>query len=270
VKPSLGVFFGLDLHTYGFAIAVGYALGVVLAVREARRRRMDGEAMLDLLFWILIAGLAGSRLLFVLVHAGEYVTLCRGSGPRSLGKALTDCAAPLKVWEGGLVFHGGVAGAALAVWRYCRQQRRSFAEVADVLTPPLALGHALGRLGCFFAGCCYGKPWLHGLRFPPGSVASDELAHGGVTVPLHPTQLYESLGELLIFFVLLLARRRLRFHGATALLYAFCYGLLRLAVELFRGDAGRGFIAGSFSTAQGVSLLLIAGAAVVFARRAAV
>src|SRR5205823_18082 len=110
-----------------------------------------------------------------------------------------------------------------------------------LLAPSLALGHVFGRIGCFFAGCCFGKPWAAGVSFPRDSVAFDELlgagqiaAGAGTTPPLHPTQLYEAAGELGIFFLLLWARRRQRFAGATALLYAASYAGLRFVVEIFR------------------------------------
>jgi phosphatidylglycerol:prolipoprotein diacylglycerol transferase len=241
---------GLGLHSYGLAIALGFAVGVVLAVRQARREGLDAGALLDLLFWILVSGILGSRLVFVLVHAGEYARLCAGSGPQPFGRVLSDCAAPLRIWQGGLVFYGGaLAATAVTAW-FARRQRWSFGRVADLLAPSLALGHAFGRLGCFFAGCCFGKPWASGVVFPPGSVAYDDLLTAGriaigarATPPLHPTQLYEAAGELVIFFVLLWARRRKRFAGAVALLYAALYAGLRFVVEVFRGDAGRGFLA---------------------------
>jgi phosphatidylglycerol:prolipoprotein diacylglycerol transferase len=247
VRPTLvtlpiGVH-GLGVHSYGLAIAVGFAIGVVLAAREARRAGLDPAAMLDLLFWILVSGVLGSRLAFVLLHAGDYLQLCRQGG-------LSGCAAPLKLWQGGLVYYGGALAATGAVALFSRRQGWAFGRVADVLAPALALGHAFGRLGCFFAGCCFGKPWAAGVAFPPGSVAFDDLASSGViapdasaTPPLHPTQLYEAAGELLIFFLLLRARRHQRFSGAIALLYAAAYAALRFLVEIFRGDAARGFLA---------------------------
>jgi phosphatidylglycerol:prolipoprotein diacylglycerol transferase len=233
---------GLAVHSYGLAIAVGFAIGVFLAAREARRAGLDAGAMLDLLFWILVSGVLGSRLAFVAIHAGDYWTRCR------LGGA-AECLAPLKLWEGGLVYYGGALAATAAVALFARRKGWRFGTVADVLAPALALGHAVGRLGCFFAGCCFGKPWSHGLRFPPGSVAYDDLTRAGAvaagapaTPLLHPTQLYEAAGELVIFFLLLRARRRQRFAGAIALLYAAAYAGLRFVVELLRGDAARGFL----------------------------
>jgi len=154
--------------------------------------------------------------------------------------------------QGGLVFYGGVAGAALVGWRFARREGWSFAAFGDLFAPALALGHAFGRLGCFAAGCCFGK--IGGGRlavaFPRGSVAFDELAgHGAVppgwdTTPgLHPTQLYEAFGELAIFTALLLLRPRLRRRpGALLLTYLACYATLRFVVEIFRGDVVRGLV----------------------------
>jgi phosphatidylglycerol:prolipoprotein diacylglycerol transferase len=277
VRPTvftLPIGSGVALHSYGLAIALGFAVGVVVAARQARRVGLDGDAFVDLLFWILVTGIVGSRVAFVVLHAGEYVRMCAGlAGERSWGRVAADCAAPLRIWEGGLVFYGGALGAAGAVALFARRHGWSFGKVADALAPALALGHALGRVGCFFAGCCYGRPWAHGLGFPRGSVAFDDLVRAGAvaagadrTPALHPTQLYEAAGELAIFFLLIHARRRQRFHGAIALMYAVLYGTLRFVVEIFRGDAGRGFVAGGLSVAQLVSVVLAVAAVVVFAR----
>jgi phosphatidylglycerol:prolipoprotein diacylglycerol transferase len=259
VRPTLVTIHGLALHSYGLAIAVGFTLGVVVAARQARRVGLDGAAFVDLLFWILVWGIAGSRLAFVLLNAGHYWRLC-ASG--------TDCLAPVKIWQGGLVFHGGALAATGAVLLFCRRRRWRFGQVADVLAPALALGHAAGRIGCFLAGCCYGKPWAAGVSFPPGSVASDELAPGRLTPPLHPVQLYEALGDLAIFVALVVLRRRRHSEGAIALVYALLYGLLRAGVELFRGDAGRGFVAPGVSVATLVSVALAVTAAALLWRAA--
>jgi phosphatidylglycerol:prolipoprotein diacylglycerol transferase len=129
--------------------------------------------------------------------------------------------------------------------------RRSWplGNVADLLAPSLALGHALGRVGCFLAGCCYGKVSTLGVRFPPASVAYHELAYSGLVAPgapftpaLAPTQLYEAAGEGLIFALLVVLGRRRRFPGSLALVYVMAYALLRATVEVLRGDAGRGFL----------------------------
>jgi phosphatidylglycerol:prolipoprotein diacylglycerol transferase len=243
----------IGVHTYGLAIAAGIAVAIVLAAREARRRGLDVGRVLDFAFWATVAGLLGSRLTYVLVNAGDFARACvRGvDGPRAALDVLADCTRVLYVWEGGLVFYGGVAGAALVAVRFARHERWSAAVLADVFAPGVAVGHALGRLGCFAAGCCFGKAsgaW--GAAFPVGSVAFDELGSLGVlapgasfTPPLHPTQLYEAGGELAIFACLLALRPRLRERpGALALVYATLYAALRFVVELFRGDVARRYV----------------------------
>lgn len=266
---------GIPLHSYGLGVALGFAAGIFVAARLARRQGMDGGAILDLAFWILVSGVLGSRLVFVLLNIGDYWRLCvdGGAGPggasRALGQVLSDCATPLKLWQGGLVYYGGALVAAAATWVFARRQRWPFAQVADVFAPGLALGHVLGRVGCFFAGCCFGKPThsLPGAVFPPGSVAFDDMTRAGslpagatATPALHATQLYEAAGELLIFVLLLRARPHVGFHGGVALLYVACYAVLRFVVELLRGDVTRGFV-GPLSTAQ-VAALAMAPAAI--------
>ena len=242
------------LPSYGVALAVGYLVAVLLTGRVARRHGIPLHRTLDLAFWLLAGGVLGSRLLYVVTNPGQFYDACagHGAGPaRGAGQLLWDCSRPLHIWEGGLVFYGALLGAlAVALW-YTRRHQLSFLKVADLALPGLALGHFFGRLGCWAAGCCYGKAasGITGVRFPPGSVAFEELGLAGlleagssVTGPLHPTQLYEALAELLIFFALLWVRHRQRYTGQTALTYLLLYPLARMALELFRGDPDRGYL----------------------------
>jgi len=242
------------LHSYGVLIAIGLAAGIALAYRQARRQGMDGGRVLDAAFWMIVAGLIGSRVVYGLVNAGEFARVCfqGGGAPRSAGAVLSDCTRILAIWQGGLVFYGGVAGAALVGYRFARREGWSFPMFGDLFAPALALGHAFGRLGCFAAGCCFGKvgggSWA--ASFPRGSVAFDELAAmGGIpsgwqTTPgLHPTQLYEAFGELVIFVALLVLRPRVRRQPGTLLItYLGLYAVLRFIVEMFRGDMVRGLV----------------------------
>lgn len=243
----------IGVHTYGLAIAAGLAVGIALGAREARRRGLDVGRVLDFAFWGTVAGLLGSRVTYALVNAGDFARACvHGTGgPRGALDVLVDCTRLFQVWEGGLVFYGGFAGAALVAVSFARRERWSFAVLGDVFAPGLAVGHALGRLGCFAAGCCFGKesgPW--GVAFPSGSVAFEELGSLGqlppgsaFTPPLHPTQLYEAGGELAIFALLLALRPRLRARpGALLLVYAALYAGLRFVVEMFRGDVARRYV----------------------------
>jgi len=293
----------VGLHTYGILIGVGCAVAIALAYRDARRRALDGGKILDLSFWMLVAGLVGSRIFYVALNAGAFARTCTGDGEdlpvRSLGALIGDCTRALQIWEGGLIFYGGVVAAALTAFLFARRQGWGFWTLGDIYAPSLAIGHAFGRLGCYAAGCCFGKACAAGARwcvsFGPDSVAYEELravsalpASASVTPPLFPTQLYEAAGELAIFAILLMMRRRaaLRRPGTLILLYAALYGLLRFTVELFRGDFARRFLvqlhtpglarwlglpAGEpalLSTGQVVSVLIAAGAAVALVLRA--
>jgi phosphatidylglycerol:prolipoprotein diacylglycerol transferase len=256
----------LAFHTYGVLIAVGLALGIALAYREGKRRGFDGGRVLDAAFWMIVAGLIGSRIVYGIVNAGDFARACfRGGGePRGIGAVLSDCTRILAIWQGGLVFYGGVAGAALIGWRFAKREGWSFASFGDLFAPALALGHAFGRLGCFAAGCCFGKVggghW--GASFPRGSVAFDELAGMGqipsgwdTTPALHPTQLYEAFGEFAIFAALMLLRPRARRHPGTLFVgYLGLYAMLRFVVEMFRGDVIRGLVI-AFQTPRLAGLL---------------
>jgi phosphatidylglycerol---prolipoprotein diacylglyceryl transferase len=259
----------IGLHTYGLLIGCGCAVAIVLAFREARRQGLDGSKILDLSFWMLVTALVGSRLLYVALNARTFASMCAGGGDdelaaRSLSRVLGDCTRVFQVWEGGLVFYGGFIAACAFAFYFARRQGWSFWALGDLYAPSLAIGHAFGRLGCFTAGCCFGKAcdaaahWC--ARFGADSVAFEQLRAvsaipdgAALTPPLFPTQLYEAIGELLIFGVLLFARQRLRGDaggeavgttaarkpGTLVLLYAVLYGLLRFGVELFRGDFAR-------------------------------
>lgn len=254
----------LGLHTYGVLVALGFAVGILLFWREGRRQGLNGGRLLDLSFWCIVAGLVGSRLAYVALNAPEFAEACFGRGSGGDGR-IVGCTAALRFWEGGLVFYGGALGAGLVVAWFCRREGWSFWRLGDLAAPTLAIGHALGRLGCFAAGCCFGKaceaPWA--VSFPAGSVAHQELTAVGVvpanakhTTPLHPTQLYEAFGEVILFAVLLVLRRRWnrsaaasdqtargsRAPGALILVYAGGYALLRFCVEIFRGDSARRYV----------------------------
>lgn len=234
----------LRIHVYGLLYALGFLVGLLWIRYESKRVGLNVEAMSDLFFYILIAGTLTSRLFYVVFEA-----------PELLSKPLEI----FKIWKGGLVYYGGVIGAVVAGIVICRKKRLPAWKVFDVYAPGLALGHVLGRLGCFFAGCCYGRQcdphaWYavvfpdteHGIA-PPG-------------IALYPSQVMESIGDLLIFAVLVVFRRHKTFDGQVFMLYVISYGVLRSTIELFRNDESRNFvIPGLFSSAQGISLLAIVG-----------
>lgn len=233
----------ITIHTYGFLIATAFLLGLWLALRQAAREGLSKEKITDIGFYALFAGLIGSRVFFIATEWEHF-----SAHPLDM----------LKIWEGGLVFYGGVIFAIpVAVW-YARKQELSLWQTADIWAPSIAIGHAIGRLGCFCAGCCYGLP----TDLPWGVTFSNPETLAIRGVPLHPTQLYESGAELLNFLILLFIRRRKAFHGQLFWVYVLNYAVIRALIELFRGDTERGFILPGISVSQGISAVMLVTACI--------
>jgi len=237
MHPILVRFGPLTIHTYGVLVAAGFLLGLALAVKQAKKEGIPQERIIDIGFYVLVAAIIGSRLLFVAVNAGHYL------------KHPLDI---FKIWEGGLVFYGGLILAIPSALWYIRKHNLDAWRITDIFAPSLAIGHAVGRIGCFAAGCCYGRlselPWAVTFHDP------ECLATTGI--PLHPTQLYESAGELLNFLILITLRRYQSFKGQLFWTYILLYSLLRFVVEFFRGDEARGYLFGGISVSQGISVIM--------------
>ena len=226
----------IPVHTYGILVASGFLVAMTLAARAAERAGLDRDKVMDLSFGILVAAMVGSRILFFMVNWGDYAH---------------DLLGIFEFWKGGLVFYGGFIGAVLFSLWYMGKHQMPFLPYADALGPTVAIGQALGRLGCFSAGCCWGAAcdahYAFAARFPPESLAYQSQAQNHLiapgalhTIPIHPTQLYEALGCALIFAFLTYWRSRKRFHGELLALYLMLYAPLRAFVETFRGDEERG------------------------------
>ena len=241
MHPILFEIGDFPVYTYGVLLAAAYLLGLQFALVRARARGLDGNRVMDLGIWIIISALVGAKLLLLIVdfdtfrqNPGELVTLMRSGG----------------------VFYGGlIAAVAVAIW-YLRRHRLPVWSVADAFAPGIALGHVIGRLGCFFAGCCFGRstdvPWAVTFR---NEYAAQNVGTP-LNVPLHPTQLYEAGAELIILGLLLVFERRGRpFAGRTFWGYMLLYAITRFIIEFYRGDA-RGMV-GALSTSQFVSVLLV-------------
>ena len=246
MHPELFKIGPLTIHTYGVLVAAGFLLGLGLAVRQARKEGIPPNKIADLGFYILLSALIGSRLFYVIVNASHYMR-----NPLDV----------FKVWEGGLVFYGGLLLTVPMVLWYVKKNDLGVWRIADLFAPSLAIGHAIGRIGCFYSGCCYGKP-AEGLPWAVTFTDPQCLALTGV--PLHPTQLYESLGEFTIFFSLIILRRHKTFNGQLFMIYLILYSVLRFIVEFFRGDVARGFFTSQISLSQGVSILMFLVAAAGF------
>ena len=311
---------GIPIHTYGVLLASGFILAATLlghlALQEWRgeeglRKR---DQLMDMTFWILVGGIVGSRVLFIIVNWKDYVQ-------DTLSGTLS------KVFDlgGGLVFYGGLIGASIAALAFARKHDINFAQLADLCLPTVSLGQCLGRLGCFSAGCCWGDVARPDMKFGvhfPGAMAKNlfgqiggapslafqsqqtdprwvveetgKLFHNAVpnavqmstwvnehghTLPVHPTQLYESAGQFCLMILFLFLRRYRRFHGQIAGMWLMSYAVLRSTVELFRGDLERGTLHGlvnqvpaeawyNISTSQFISLCMFTGGAVILYRGA--
>jgi phosphatidylglycerol---prolipoprotein diacylglyceryl transferase len=231
----------ITVYTYGVLLAAAYLLGLKLAMTRAKARGLDANRVLDLGIYIIISALIGAKLLLFVTDFRTF-----SANPREL----------LTLARSGGVFYGGLILAVVVALWYIRRIGLPLWTTCDVFAPGIALGHVVGRFGCFFAGCCYGKP----TRLPWGITFTDPFAAANVGtplgVPLHPTQLYEAGAELIILFVLLWTERKGRpFAGRTFWLYMLLYAVSRFVIEFFRGDADRGTVF-MFSTSQFISILL--------------
>ncbi len=237
----------MTLHTYGVLLAIAFLAGLYVASRLARKQGLDSDRIGDMAVYVLIAGLIGAKAL-LLITEWEYYS-----------KHLSD------VWgllQSGGVFYGGLVAALPVAWWYARRHGLDGWRTADVLAPGVAIGQAIGRLGCLAAGCCHGKP----TKVPWAITFRDQYAARTVgtplDTPLHPSQIYESLACLAIFGLLLWMAPRKRFHGQVTLAYAAIYGAVRFGLEFFRGDASRGTVFGGvLTTSQFIAVVMVVGSA---------
>lgn len=248
MHPVLFKIGNISLYTYGLFVALGFLTALGIARREAARMGENPTLILDLGFYMLIAAIVGARLFFLAVT------------PEVLSESPW---AVFQIWKGGLVFYGGFIAALVTAIVYVHKIKVPFFRIADIFAPGLAAGHAVGRVGCFFAGCCYGKT----CDLPWAVVFRDPMSLAPTGVHLHPTQLYSVVGNLLVFMFLWLYRKRTRYTGQLFWLYVLLYGLVRSFLELFRGDIPRGFLFGGLSVSQGIGLALAASAAVMLLRQ---
>ena len=234
------------LPTYGVILAIAYLVGIWMLRRKARDEGLPEQRIFDFSLYVLAAAILGAKALLVIVEWKHYA-----SNPRSL----------VEVLRSGGVFYGGlIAATTVGIW-YMKKHRLPAWKIADMGAPSIALGEAIGRWGCFAAGCCYGKP----TDGPLGVRFTDPFAHDAVGtplgVPLHPTQIYLSLNAFLIFLILQWAYKRRTFDGEVFWLYILLYAITRGLIENFRGDSVRGFlIPGVLSTSQFIGLIAAAAA----------
>ena len=254
--PELFRIFGFPINTYGVFLALAFLCAILITVKLAARDGLPKEKIYDLSLWMLLASLVGSKLLMLFTEP-EY-----REHPLQL--------ISLDFLRSGGVFYGGLIGAVLTGYFLMRRYKLPWWKTADACAPGIAVGNFFGRLGCFSAGCCWGKPTTL-----PWGVKFTELGHEITGVPvdvsLHPTQLYESLSMLIVFFLLLWLHQRRRFNGQVILLYAVLYSIIRFLIEFVRDDP-RGDVFGlttmtGLSTSQLISIVVGLGALILLVLR---
>lgn len=244
------------LPAYGLMVACGYLAGILWLFRRGAEAGFRKDDLSDLVFYTVLAGMLGAKLFYGITYWSEL-------GPDFLSRA----GYLLRTFQYGFVFYGGFLAGAAAFFLEARRKKLDALRAADIFAPALALGHAFGRVGCFLAGCCHGSPH-QGLLSVTFTDPASEVAARCLGVPLHPVQLYESAGDLVIFFLLgALLRRGGRRPGAVLAAYAGLYSLLRFSLEFLRGD-DRGALRLGLSPAQQISAaVLLAALAAFFALR---
>jgi len=246
------------LHTYGVLVAAAFLCGLWVASRLAKRAALNVEAVTNLGIYCALAAIVGAKLMMIAVDPRYR------ENPRDIFT--------LDTLQAGGVFYGGLIAALAIAWWYMRKTRLPLWKTADVFAPGIALGHGIGRLGCFSAGCCWGVechlPWAVTFHNP----VANELVGVPLGRPLHPTQLYEALAEFAIFGLLYRQTGKAHRPGAIISLYLVLYSAARFVVEFFRSHEQGNLMGGPLDTSQWISVVLcvLGGAYLLRARKLAV
>jgi len=258
VFPQLFHIGSFAVPTYGVLVALGVLIGLWISVRNSERQGIKAEYAWDFGIAVVLAGILGSKILYILVDLHTYM--------QHPGEIFS-----LATLQAGGVFSGGLIGAFVVAWWFLRKHQMPALATCDAFAPGLAMGHAIGRLGCFAAGCCFGKPTDHfwGVTFT--NPLAQQLVGTPLNQALQPTQLIESGAELIIFSILTWMFARKKFDGQIFGAYLFLYGIARFLIEFLRGDPGRGgpYFGGALSGTQLISIgLVLAGGLIWYLRPA--
>lgn len=233
--PTICTIGPFTVYSYGFMLAVAVFFTSFLASREAPRAGIKPDLIFDLTFWVILFGLLGARIFYILLDLSFFM-----ANPLEM----------IMIQKGGLAWQGGLILGSIAGIGFVRKKGLPVLKMLDFSLPYVALGQAIGRLGCFLNGCCYGKEVSWGIFFPIHQAR------------LHPTQLYEFLGLLVIFFILKGVQKKSGWQGKIFLLYLVLASILRLAIEFVRAD--QLWMAAGLSLNQWISLGLIAASIPVY------
>ncbi|MCP4510800.1 MAG: prolipoprotein diacylglyceryl transferase [Fuerstiella sp.] len=250
---------GIPVFGYGFMLFVGFSTATLLAGRRAKTVGLSPDVIWDLIMWLMIPGIIGARIVYLLQN-GDRVFAGR-SGPEIL-------KATIALWDGGIVFYGGIIGGVVGLLLFCRRHEIRPLQLGDVIMPSLFLGLGFGRIGCFLYGCCFGGactlPWA--VQFPPDSMTYNVLSHRGpefltpdmsATIALHPTQIYSSMLAFLLAGFLMWFFKRRPFEGAVLSLGWILYPINRFSLEIIRDDEpGRMGTSLTFSQLMSIGLFV--------------
>ncbi len=233
MHPILLKFGFLSIYSYGFAIAIGIFLAILYFQKKAQILKLENKFVENFPFYVIIWGFIGGRLFYIFTNISYYL-----SNPLSI----------IKVWEGGFVFYGGLIFGLLFALYYLKRKKIDILKILDIGIPALPLAHIFGRIGCFLAGCCYGKPTdlFCGVVFKNESSIAYPYMVEIQFHKIHPTQIYEAFCNLIIFLILNSRLKNKKMDGEVFFLYLFLYGILRLILEYFRGD-DRGYMLFGFA-----------------------
>ena len=205
--------FGLEIHLYGLMIAIGIILAVVLARFTAPKRGLEKDSPFEIVLWVFPLAIIGARLYFLIFNGGPW-------GWDSFA-----------IWNGGLAVYGSIIGGALGAILYCVVRHKNFLDVADIVVPCLALGQCVGRIGCYFGGCCYGIEVTDpSMQWFPLSTQIDGVWH-------YSTFFYESFCDLIICICLFFMLRKTNTKGTVFATYLISYGVVRALIEGIRGES---------------------------------
>ncbi|MBI2679300.1 MAG: prolipoprotein diacylglyceryl transferase [Candidatus Koribacter versatilis] len=267
----------ISLPTYGVLSALGLILGLLICVKLAKREGIDPDRAWNLGILSIVAAVLGSKLMLLVTDWSGVTAELPGIFTRQTFSALLHgntqdrhAAAALSLIQAGGVWYGGLLFGSLVAILYMWRHRLPVLKTFDAYAPGIAFGHIIGRIGCFAAGCCYGKPTDE----PWGVTFTNPLAayYSGtpLNVRIHPTQLYEAAANSVIFLVLLWLFRRKKFDGQVLGAYFFLYGVARYFLEFYRDDPERGSVfGGAMSVTQLIALCLVVTGGLLWLRRTA-
>ncbi|WMJ23129.1 prolipoprotein diacylglyceryl transferase [Paludicola sp. MB14-C6] len=224
----------LTIHSYGVMISIGILFAILLATKRTKSKGLNTDHVLNIIILCMVFGFLGAKILYCIVELPTFLEN------------------PMSFFSGsGFVVYGGIIGGLIAAILYCRIKKINFLNYFDLMIPSVALAQGFGRIGCFLAGCCYGKETnsFFGVTFH-----NSEIAPNGVK--LIPTQLFSSAGDFLIMAILLVYAKKERKAGKVGAVYLILYSIGRFIIEYFRNDY-RGNVGGFLSTSQFISLIII-------------